>query len=307
MKRILLTGAGGVVGTATEIALRRSGDEIVVLKGRQDADLESFEQTRALFRFVKPTHVVHLAGAVYGVGGNLAFPGDAIRRNLLINTHVVAAASEAKAQKILAMGTTAIYSDEAEQPFREDQALTGAPHGSELPYAYAKRAMLVQLEAYRQQFGLAFAYAIATNMYGPNDRFDPVYGHVAPSLIAKFAAAAESGDEVEVWGDGTPTRDFLYSEDAADALVLLLEKGDGSYNVASGVSAPVRALVEEVAARFPGVAYKWNVDKPKGQAHRAYDVSRIKALGFAPRHGLQAGVRKTIDWYLANKDAARGA
>lgn len=288
-------------------ALRRSYDDVVVLTGRQDVDLENFEQTKAIFGYVKPTHVVHVAGAVFGLGGNMAFPGDVMRRNILINTHVVAAAAEAKALKVVAMGTTAIYSDAVAQPFREDDALTGAPHGSELPYAYAKRAMLVMLDAYKRQFGLNYAYAIATNMFGPNDRFDPLYGHVVPSLIAKFAAAAQTGAEVEVWGDGTPTRDFLFSEDAADALSLLLANGEGAYNVASGETVPIRVLVEEVAACFPRVSYKWNTSKPNGQLRRAYDVSRLRELGFTRRHSLREGLRKTVDWYLANEGCVRSA
>lgn len=307
MARTLLTGGSGVVGSALAVTLRRNYDDVIVLKGRDDADLESFDATRALFRFVKPTHVVHLAGAVYGIGGNMAFPGDAFRRNILMNTHVIACAAEVKAEKIVAMGTTAIYSDEAAQPFRETDALVGAPHGSELPYAYAKRAMLVMLEAYARQFGLPFAYAIATNMYGPHDRFDPVYGHVAPSLVAKFAEAAKTGGQVEVWGDGSPTRDFLFAEDAADALLLLLQKGAGAYNVATGASTPIRALVEQIAALFPDVRYAWNVAKPNGQQLRAYDTGRLRSLGFLPRHALREGVRKTVEWYLANREQVRCA
>lgn len=296
------------MGCAVAAALQRdpAAGEVILVRGRQDADFESPEQTRALFRFVKPTQVIHLAGAVFGVGGNMAFPGDAIRRNLLINTHVIAAAAEFGATKIVAMGTTAVYSDEASQPFREDDALRGAPHGSELPYAYAKRAMLVQLDAYQRQFGLNFAYAIATNMYGPHDRFDPQYGHVAPSLIAKFAAAAKApGTRVQVWGDGSPTRDFLFADDAADALLLLLRKGAGAYNVATGTSVPIRALVEEIADCFPAVGYDWDTSKPKGQLQRLYDVTRLRELGFVPRHSLREGVRRTVEWYLANEDQAR--
>jgi GDP-L-fucose synthase len=301
----LVTGASGVVGSATQAALKRHSD-VIAVRGRRDADFESFDQTRALFRFVKPTLVVHLAGAVFGVGGNMAFPGDAIRRNILINTHVVAAAAEFGAKKIVAMGTTAIYSDEAEQPFRESDALRGAPHGSELSYAYAKRAMLVQLEAYERQFGLKFAYAIATNMFGPHDRFDPEYGHVVPSLIAKFAAASKTpGTQVQVWGDGSPTRDFLYAADAAEGLALLLEKGEGAYNLATGVSTSIRAMVEEIAACFPQTPYVWDVTKPKGQLRRAYDVRRLQALGFAPKHSLREAVQATVAWYLTHEGEAR--
>ena len=307
MTRILVTGANGVVGTAVEVALQRTCSDVVFLRGRQDVDLENFEQTKTVFRFVKPTHVLHLAGAVYGLGGNIAFPGDAIRRNILINTHVVAAAAISKAGKVVAMGTTAIYSDVSEQPFREADALKDSPHFSELPYAYAKRALLVMLDAYKRQYGVGYAYAIATNMYGQNDRFDPVYGHVAPSLVAKFADASETGAEVEVWGDGTPTRDFLFSEDAADALLLLLEHGDGAYNLASGVSVPISALVEEISACFPGVRYVWNASKPNGQLRREYDTARLKDLGFSLRFSLREGIRKTVEWYLVHKDRVRHA
>lgn len=306
MARILVTGASGVVGHALVGLLQKAGEVVIPVNGRADVDFESFTQTRALFRYVKPHLVYHLAGAVFGVGGNMAFPGDAIRRNLLINTHVIAAASELGARKIVAMGTTAIYGDAARQPFSENEALHGVPHESERAYAFAKRAMLVMLESYSQQFNLQFAYAIATNMYGAHDRFDARYGHVIPSLISKFAQAEKTpGESVEVWGDGSPTRDFLYAPDAATGLHLLMTEGEGAYNLATGHTHTIRQLVDVIAAQFPNVRYAWDVTKPNGQQIRSYDTSRIRNLGFSLRYDLAGGIAETIDWFRHNESEVR--
>jgi GDP-L-fucose synthase len=302
---ILVTGAGGLVGTALMARLGRSRADAIALTSRKDCDLEDFSATKALFARLKPRFVYHLAAAVYGLGGNSAFPGDQYRRNILINTHVIEAARLSGVEKIVAMGTAAIYSDGAPQPFRERDALLGAPHSSELPYATAKRAMLVQLMAYRLQYGLPYAYAIATNMYGPNDRFDTVHGHVAPSLILKFVEAADGSAPIEIWGDGSPTRDFLHAEDAAMGLALMMEKGEGAYNLASGKSHRVADLVAVLAARLPSARYSWDPTRPMGQLARRYDVSNLETLGFAPRFDLEQGVNMTVDWVLAHRSALR--
>lgn len=304
MERTIVTGAGGVLGTALLRRLGQQTCEIVALS-RADVDLEDAASTVSLFKRVAPAYVFHLAGAVYGVGGNMAFAGDVFRRNVLINTNVIEAARLSGARKIVAMGTTAIYSDEVSQPFREVDCMRGAPHASEYPYAYAKRAMLVQLEAYKAQFGLPFAYAISTNLYGPNDRFDPAFGHVVPSLIAKFDRASKQGTAVDVWGDGSPTRDFLYADDAANGLIATMERGDGTINLASGMAYSIRQLVEAIAVHYPEVAYLWDPTKPLGQLRRSYDVTRLRGMGVMPQVALDEGISRTVAWYRENRGSAR--
>jgi GDP-L-fucose synthase len=252
-----------------------------------------------------PTLVYHLAGAVFGVGGNLAFPGDVFRRNTLINTHVIDACRIIGAKKVVAMGTVAMYSDTVPIPLREDDVLEGRVHSSECYYAIAKRGMLFQLEAYKEQFGLRYALALSTNLYGPGDRFDEQHGHVVPSLIRKFAECAERGGRVSVWGDGSPTRDFLHTSDAARGLEILMQKGEGVFNLASGNSVSIRELVEILSDIFPDALYDWDVTKPMGQMVRSYDVSKLKHLGFSAQITLQQGLRETVDWYQANRGTLR--
>lgn len=305
MERYLVTGAGGVVGSALVRYLEASGKTVVAIRTRADGDLENASETEALFSKHAPTYVFHLAGAVFGVGGNLKYPGDAFRRNILMNTNVVEAARIANVTKIVAMGSAAMYSDNLQQPMREEDVLSGEPHSSEFGYAFAKRALLVQLMCYQQQFGMDYAFAIATNMYGPNDRFNTAYGHVVPSLLRKFRDARENGTIVEVWGDGTPTRDFLYADDAAKALDLLMSVGSGSYNVAGGKVHRIADLVQAIASNFPSVKYEWNKTKPMGQLSRSYDINRLNALGFSPDFSLEAGVGATIAWLEDNHTSLR--
>ncbi|MBW8836366.1 MAG: NAD-dependent epimerase/dehydratase family protein, partial [Burkholderia sp.] len=220
-ERVLVTGSGGVLGTALRSKLESTNAAALFFPGRLDCDLLDKAQVNAYFESVKPTVVMHLAGRVYGVQGNLDFCALSYYENSLMNINVVEAARLVDAKKIVVAGTTAIYSDLASLPMKESDFWLGAPHGSEAAYGHAKRSMLAQLEAYKVQYGLSFAYLILTNLYGPNDRFDSVRGHVVPSLIDKFCkAVAANSKRVEIWGDGSPTRDFLYSSDAADAFVM---------------------------------------------------------------------------------------
>lgn len=305
MTRILVTGAGGLVGRATTKALRDRGHDVIEVASRRDCDLTASDDVATLVRSVRPENVVHLAASVFGVGGNLAYPGEVFYRNTLMNTVLIEACRVSGVSKIVAMGSAAVYADGLEQPLRESDALAGEPHGSEFAYAYSKRAMYIQLQAYQKQFGLSFGFVIATNMYGPHDNFDSIHGHVVPSLLKKFLDAETSGETVEIWGDGSPTRDFLYSADAAAGLALIVEFGSGAFNLANGRSVPITTLVETIARHFPGVRYEWNADKPLGQLRRSYDISRIGALGFEPTYDLEAGIGATVKWLRANKNEIR--
>jgi GDP-L-fucose synthase len=248
---------------------------------------------------VRPTIVVHLAGRVAGIQGNLDTPADAFAENALINVNVVEASRLAGVVKVVAAGSVAIYSDDVSQPIREDEIWSGPPHQSEAAYAHAKRALLAHLEACRLQDGMDYAYLICTNLYGPHDRFDLRTSHVVPSLVARFRNAVRAGsDSVTVWGDGTPTRDFLYADDAAEGFVVAAATGHGPMNLASGRSIRIADLVETltVVTGFRG-AVRWDTSMPLGQLSRHYDISRITSLGWQAAVPLAEGLDRTYRWY----------
>jgi GDP-L-fucose synthase len=306
-ERILVTGSGGVLGTAILKALQDRSVATVLAPRRAECDLLDAGAVQRVWEDFGPTLVFHLAGWVAGVQGNLSFAGKAFYENTCINVNVIEASRKVGVRKIVAAGTAAIYSDDIPLPMREDDVWRGAPHGSEGAYAHAKRAMLAQLEAYRTQYGLDFGYMIATNLYGENDRFDEKYGHVVPSLIARFHRAVAQGQrEIVVWGDGSPTRDFLFSDDAAGAFLAVAEKGQGSYNTATGAVITIRDLVETLqkVSGFSGEVV-WDTSKPKGQQTRSYDVSRLQSLGWSPKVGLEEGLKRTFRWYNAYETTAR--
>jgi GDP-L-fucose synthase len=305
-ENVLVTGASGVLGFALLKALDRAGCGRVHAVGRSDCDLLDAARTTAKFQDLRPTLVVHMAAKVHGVMGNMKSQGAAYYENCVINTNVVEATRLAGARKIVAMGTTAIYSDAAPLPKSEDDVWIGAPHHSEAGYAHAKRGMLAQLEAYRDQYGLEFAYCIATNLFGPGDRFDEKFGHVVPSLISRFHRCKEQNSDIEVWGTGVARRDFLYAGDAARAICLIAEQGRGPINLASGRTITIKECVEEIAraAKFEG-AVVWDRSKPDGQLQREYDLTKLKSLGFKTMTSFEAAIKTTYDWYAANAETAR--
>ena len=303
--RVLVTGAPGLMGRALTAELRNAGQDVTGL-GRADADLRDADAAEAVIARHRPEIVYHLASRVRGIMGHAGTQGDAFLDNIRVNTNVVDAARRAGARKVVAMGSAAAYGDSVALPMREDDIWFGRPHPSEAGYAHAKRAMLAQLEAYRDQWGLEFAYCISTNLFGPHDRFDERTGHVIPSLISKFHRAVAAGERVTVWGSGTPTRDFLYVADAARALQRIGEAGSGVINLASGHSVSIRMVAELIAdtAGYQGEIL-WDRAKPDGQLRRAYDVSRLRALGIGPARPLGEGLAETYAWFAANLAAAR--
>ena len=304
-ERILITGAGGVLGTA--LARRLSNCENLFALRRADCDLLDRDATVALWRDIRPTIVYHLAGWVAGVQGNLNNGGRAFYENAQINLNVIEASRLAGVPKIVAAGTTAVYSDEVGLPMRESDIWVGSPHGSERAYGHAKRAMLAQLEAYADQYGIDFCYMVCTNLYGPNDRFDEQFGHVVPSLISRFEQAVREGrKEIVIWGDGSPTRDFVFSADAAEAFALAAASGHGTYNMATGHSVTIRDLVEALidVFCFEGRVL-WDASKPSGQRRRSYDVGRLRGLGWSPMTSLRDGLSATADWYREHREGAR--
>lgn len=305
LRRVLVTGASGVIGHALVEELTAHDYDVVTVSSA-DGDLRSDQVAEELIGSAEPWGVVHLAARVRGLGGNIGTQGRAFLDNVRMNTNVVEAARKAGVSKFVAMGTTAVYSDQAPLPMREDDIWIGPPHYSEAGYAHAKRAMIAQLQAYRSEYGMDYAVALSTNLYGPHDRFDPQHGHVLPSLVAKFHQAAVEGTDVTVWGTGTPTRDFVYAADAARAMRLILEGYSGVINLATGISVTIREAVEYLAeiVDFPG-SVMWDDTKPDGQHARAYDVRRISELGWRPRIDLAEGLERTYRWYVDNVATAR--
>lgn len=303
---ILVTGASGVIGTALVAELAAHSDWPIVAVASRDADLTDLSATEALFQRHKPAIVYHLAARVSGIMGNLRAQGQAYFDNIRINTNTVEAARLVGVRKVVAMGSSAIYSDQVMLPMREEDIWFGAPHGSEAGYAHAKRSLLAQLQAYQNQYGLDYAYCVSTNLFGPRDRYDEQYGHVLPSLISKFHRAKRDGGVVTVWGSGTPRRDFLYSKDAARAMRMIGEQYTGPINLATGTSISIKETVEKIAKIVgQGVTVNWDRTKPDGQKLRSYEVSKLKALGFIPRFTLDEALVETYQWYTDNISQAR--
>jgi GDP-L-fucose synthase len=305
-ERVLITGAGGVIGQALKKELEEAGYSNVISITSRDVDLRQQGATERALESFLPTLVFHLAARVYGIMGNMSNRGIAYLDNVRINTNVVDAARKTGCRKLIAMGSTAIYSDRVRLPMSEEEIWVGEPHHSEAPYAHSKRGMLAQLEAYKEQYGMDYAFCVSTNLFGPHDKFDEKFGHVIPSLISKFHRATAQRHPLSVWGTGKAERDFLFSSDAAYALRLVAEKHSGAINIATGSSYTIRHTVDTLC-RISGYrgAIEWDATKPDGQQMRAYDVSRLTALGFKPKFSFEDALAATYDWYCNNVGSAR--
>lgn len=295
-----------MIGNALVKELQADGSHQVVGLSSRDVDLTDFRSTLALFQQHRPAIVYHLAARVSGIMGNLRAQGQAYFDNARININTIEAARLSGARKVVAMGSAAIYSDQVTLPMREEEIWFGAPHRSEAGYAHAKLGMLAQLEAYQDQYGLDYAYCVSTNLFGPHDKFDENHGHVLPSLISKFHRAKQDGSSVVVWGSGTPERDFLYAKDAARAMRLIGERFTGPINLATGSAISIQQMAEiirEIAGYGPEL--EWDRSKPDGQHLRAYDVSKLKALGFKPQYSFREALEETYNWYKKHFSEAR--
>ena len=296
---ILVTGASGVLGSALLRCLSGTDEDVVGIRS-SDADLRDAANTMAIFEKYRPRVVYHTAARVHGIMGNKQFPAEMFLDNVRININVIDAAYRTGCEKFVGASTVATYPAHAPFPISEDSIWNGTPHHSEEFYAHAKRAMLAQLRSYHLQYGFKYSYAILTNLYGRDDRFDIKHGHVIPSLIANFFEASKNGKGVSVWGTGAAKRDFLYADDAARALIAIEGGEVGVYNVATGTTIAVRDVVD-ILKDITGVNNViWDSSKPDGQLDRSYDVSRLEALGFRPQHTLRDGLDATYKWYSKN-------
>jgi GDP-L-fucose synthase len=301
-KRITVTGGAGFLGSHLVEQLRGAGCEDVFVPRSSDYDLRREEGVRRLYERARPEIVFHLAAVVGGIGANRENPGRFFYDNLVMGVELMEQARARGVEKFVAVGTVCAYPKFAPVPFREQDLWSGYPEETNAPYGLAKKMLLVQAQAYRQQYGFNAIYLLPVNLYGPRDSFDPAKSHVIPALIKKCVDAVEAGARrIEVWGSGTATREFLYVTDCARAIVLAAERFDGGdpVNVGAGREIRIRDLVERIAelTGFRGEIV-WDATKPDGQPRRCLDVSLAeKKLGFRATTGLVEGLRETIQWY----------
>ena len=309
-KRVVVTGGAGFLGSFLVEHLRAKDCREVVVPRSKDYDLVEMDAVRRLYADAKPDVVIHLAARVGGIGANQANPGRFFYDNLMMGTQLIEVGRQLGIKKFVAIGTICAYPKYAPIPFKEDDLWAGFPEETNAPYGLAKKMMLVQSQAYRQQYGFNSIVLFPVNLYGPRDNFDLETSHVIPALIRKCAEAQQNGKpEIVLWGDGTPTREFLYVEDAAEGILLAAEQYNDSrpLNLGTGEELSIKALADIIAAEvgFHG-RILWDPTKPNGQPRRCLDISRIKqTIGFQPTHSLRDGLKKTIQWYRANLDALR--
>ena len=309
-KRVWVAGHRGMVGSALVRRLEGEGCELLTA-GREDADLTRQAETEAWMEEARPQAVFLAAATVGGILANDTRPAEFIYDNLMIEANIIHAARRTGVEKLLFLGSSCIYPKFAAQPMAEDALLTGALEPTNQWYAVAKIAGIKLCQAYRRQYGCDFISAMPTNLYGPNDNFDLASSHVLPALIARAHAAKQEGRAaLQVWGTGTPRREFLHVDDAADACVFLMKhySAEGHVNVGTGADIPIgelAALVCEIVGFEGEIAYL--ADKPDGTPVKRLDVSKLADLGWTASTGLREGIRQTCKWYRANRDAGAPA
>ena len=301
--KVLVTGGGGFVGSHLVERLTQDGHDVFTAR-RRDYDLTSMEATARAFDDARPELVYHLAAEVGGIGSNRANPGRYWYANLIMGAHVLEQSRVHELRKLVIAGTVCAYPKYAPVPFREDDLWDGYPEETNAPYGVAKKAVLVGGQAYREQYGLNAIYLLPANLYGPRDNFDLKTSHVIAALIRKML---ESKDEVVLWGDGSPTREFLFVEDCVEGLMLAGEHYDGAepVNLGTGVETSIGDLAETIAdlTGFDGEIV-WDTSMPNGQPRRSLDASRAEELfGFRARTALREGLARTVAWYREHAQA----
>jgi GDP-L-fucose synthase len=299
MKKILVTGGNGLVGSSI------TSD----VKIGKEYDLRNPDETNKMFDIHKPTHVIHCAGKVGGVGGNINYKGEYFYDNIMINTNVIEGARKSGVEKLVSFLSTCVFPDNVEYPLTESKIHLGEPHSSNYPYAYAKRMADIQIRAYREQYGLNYVSVIPTNIYGPNDNFSLTHGHVMPMLIHKLYLSQQNNTDFVVWGSGKPLREFIYSKDIAT----LSEWAVNNYNnpepiiFSTSYEISIMDLVDLLVKEFN---FKGKVifdkSKPDGQYRKPSDNSKLKSFlpdfNFTP---IEEGVKETVNWFIENYDKTR--
>jgi GDP-L-fucose synthase len=311
-RRVLLTGGGGFLGRVIRERLEREQPAEILAPRKGEIDLRDAAAVRAYLAARKPDLVIHAAAVVGGIGANRLHPGQFFYENAIMGIQLIEESRRAGIGKFVCIGTVCAYPKFAPIPFREDDLWNGFPEETNAPYGIAKKALLVQLQAYRDEYGCNGIFLLPVNLYGPGDNFDLTTSHVIPAMIRKFCEGRQRrASEVVLWGDGTPTREFIYVEDAADGIVTAAEKYEGRepVNIGSGEEVSIRHLAETIAERtgFQGTI-AWDAEKPNGQPRRRLDVSRAReCFGFRARVPLAEGLQRTIDWWEeASARSSRG-
>ncbi|MEN6572104.1 MAG: GDP-L-fucose synthase [Anaerolineaceae bacterium] len=303
-RRVTVTGGAGFLGSFVTAKLKAQGADVFI-PTIEKYDLVQKESIIQLLEDSKPQMIIHLAAQVGGIGANRAHPADFFYSNLMMGVQLIHEAYLRKVEKVVALGTICAYPKFTPIPFKEEDLWNGYPEETNAPYGLAKKMLLVQSQAYRQQYGYNSIFLMPVNLYGPRDNFNPASSHVIPALIRKCIEAKAAGREsIEVWGDGSPTREFLYVEDAAEGILLAAENYNSSepVNLGSGMEISIKDLVELIA-RLTGFEGKlvWDTSKPNGQPRRRLDVSRAeKEFGFRAKVNFEEGLRRTIEWYRQN-------
>lgn len=305
--RVYVAGHGGLVGSAIVRRLEAEGFTNILTAGRAQLDLRDQAEVSHWFKANRPEYVFLVAGTVGGILANSTRPAEFIYDNMMIHGTVVNAAHQFGTEKLLYLGSSCIYPRHAAQPITEDELLTGPLEPTNEWYAIAKIAGIKLCQAYRRQYGCDFISAMPTNLYGPNDNFDLTSSHVLPALIRKFHDAKLAGDpNVEVWGTGSPMREFLHVDDLADACLFLIENysGDSHINVGTGEDLPIRDLADKVRrVVYPNAQLVFDTSKPDGTPRKVLDVSKLHGLGWSPTVGLDEGIATTYRWFLDQQAA----
>ena len=309
-KRVMVTGGAGFLGCCVVEQLRARGAKDIFIPAIEQYDLVSLEAVKRAYRDGRPDVVIHLAAKVGGIGANRANPGSFFYDNLMMGAQLMEAGRQAGIRKFVALGTICCYPKFSPVPFREDDLWNGYPEETNAPYGLAKKMLLVQSQAYRQQYGFNAIFLMPVNLYGPRDNFDPNSSHVIPARIKESLEAVAAGrDEITVWGTGKATREFLYVEDAAEGIILAAERYDKPepVNIGAGFEISIKDLVELIS-KLTGFAGRivWDASKPDGQPRRMLDTTRAeREFGFKARTGFEQGLRQTIEWYQKSIESTR--
>ncbi len=305
-KRVVVTGGAGFLGQYIQEGLRQRGCREILVPRVEEYDLVKMEDVVRMYEQMRPDIVIHLAAVVGGIEANRRQPGRFFYENLMMGVQLIEQGRLRKIEKFVAIGTICAYPKFTPVPFKEADLWNGYPEETNAPYGLAKKMLLVQSQAYRQEYGLNSIFLLPVNLYGPGDNFDPAVSHVIPALIRKCVDAAEEGrDYIECWGTGRASREFLYAADAAEGILLAAEHYNQSdpVNLGTGYEITIRDLAEKIAdlTGFDG-QLRWDTSRPDGQPRRCLDTSRAKKeFGFTAKTDFTTGLKKTIEWYRANK------
>lgn len=310
-KRICVTGGAGFLGRHLIRKLRAHGAHEIFVPEYPEFDLVREADIIRMIDTAKPDIIIHLAAKVGGIGANREKPGEFFYDNLMMGVQLIHQSWLKGVEKFVAIGTICAYPKYTPIPFKEEDIWNGYPEETNAPYGLAKKMLLVQSQSYREQYGYNSIFLLPVNLYGPGDNFNPASSHVIPALIRKFLEAKEQGSsQIVAWGDGSPTREFIYVEDAAEGIVLATEKYNQSQpvNIGSSFEISIRELTEMIA-RLTGFEgeIRWDTSKPNGQPRRKLDTTRAReAFGFEAKTDFEEGLKRTIDWYANERSHGRG-